>query len=143
MDENPEMIMIGFAPADFLLAVVAPELRKSIEESWDTVVFDLAEKAKDKGLKGVDEFLQSPGGKDERYRFTKTSISQDTLNKLLKGEFKSLKELTNAQDNSRIKMDKYQYENSLVYTLFHYIKKDEEANKNLIIIDTVFINQKK
>jgi hypothetical protein len=57
MDENPEMIMIGFAPADFLLAVVAPELRKSIEESWDTVVFDLAEKAKDKGLSGIVDFL--------------------------------------------------------------------------------------
>jgi hypothetical protein len=82
MDENPEMIMIGFAPADFLLAVVAPELRKSIEESWDTVVFDLAEKAKDKGVQGINEFLQSSGGKEKRYAFKMFKINQTTLNKL-------------------------------------------------------------
>ncbi|KAF2079026.1 P-loop NTPase family protein [Flavobacterium sharifuzzamanii] len=127
---------------DFLVAMVMPSISNPIIELWDNVVFELAEKAKDKGIKGIDEFLESPGGKEKRYDFAKTNISQDTLNKFLKGEFKTLKELSDTQNNLRIKMNNYEYESSLIYTLFHYIKKDEDVKKDLIIIDTIFINEK-
>jgi hypothetical protein len=142
MDENPKIIPTGFAPLDFLVAMVMPSISNPIIEIWDNVVFELAEKAKDKGIKGIDAFLESPGGKEKRYDFAKTNISQDTFNKLLKGEFKTLKELSDTQNNLRIKMNNYEYENSLIYTLFHYIKKDEDVKKDLIIIDTIFINEK-
>jgi len=140
MDEHPETIMIGFAPADFLLAVVAPELRKSIEESWDTVVFDLAEKAKDKGLQGLDEFLQSSVGQEKRYDFAKTRISQATLNKLLKGEFKTLEELKLSEEKLRTTIDSFEYQSKLIYTIFHYIKNGPTKEQDLTLIDTIFIN---
>ncbi|GEM_PF-564098 len=135
MDEHPETIMIGFAPADFLTAVVAPALIESIKESWDTPVFELAEKAKDKGLKGIDEFLQSSGGLEIRYSFGTRSISQEMLNKLLNGEFKNLEEIDDFKRN---------YNNinlSNTYTLFYYEKPLENEDRIITVIDTIFINQ--
>ncbi|MFC0780983.1 hypothetical protein [Flavobacterium sp. HJSW_4] len=109
--------MTGFTPLDFLTAVVSPSLTEPIKENWDTVVFELAEKAKDKGLRGVDVFLRSSGGGEDRYAFGTTAISQEILNKLLNGEFKNLKDL---QQQQLIKND---YQSALKYTLFHYMKK--------------------
>lgn len=58
------------------------------------------------------------------------------------GKFKTFKELTNTQENLKITMDKYDYESSLIYTLFYYKKIDETKEKELLIIDTIFINLK-
>ena len=59
LDENPKTIMTGFAPLDFVVAMVSPSITESIIASWDSPVYELAEKAKDKGLVGINEFLQS------------------------------------------------------------------------------------
>jgi hypothetical protein len=135
MDEHPETIMIGFAPADFLTAVVAPALIESIKESWDTPVFDLAEKAKDKGLRGIDEFLQSSGGQDKRYLFKTTEVNQIILNKLLNGNITTLEQLRiEVQNNTS-----YSSYESFNYILLHYEKDDGSDDKPLTIIDSIFI----
>ncbi|MFH6935289.1 hypothetical protein [Flavobacterium sp. FlaQc-30] len=132
MDEHPETIMIGFAPADFLMAVVAPELLESIKESWDIPVHDLAEKAKDKGIKGVNEFLQSSGGKEKRYAFKMFKINQTTLNKLFRGDFKNLEDMIAFYSKNQSE--------SQLYDVFYYKKNDEVDKTTKIIIDCIFIN---
>ena len=121
MDENPKIIPTGFAPLDFLVAMVMPSIAESILESWDAPVFELAEKAKDKGLKGVDVFLHSSGAQEKRYRYGITKIGQEILEKLLKGEFKTLEELKEKQ------LIKNQYQEDLPYVLFHYTQYNSET----------------
>ncbi|OXB09369.1 hypothetical protein B0A81_06255 [Flavobacterium plurextorum] len=132
MDEHPETIMIGFAPADFLMAVVAPELLESIKESWDIPVHDFAEKAKDKGIKGINEFLQSSGGKEKRYAFKMFKINQTTLNKLFRGDFKNLEDMIAFYSKNQSE--------SQLYDVFYYKKNDEVDKTTKIIIDCIFIN---
>ncbi len=36
MDENPKTIMTGFAPLDFVVAIVSPSITESIIASWDS-----------------------------------------------------------------------------------------------------------
>lgn len=49
MDENPATIPTGFAPLDFIVTLVMPSISQPIIETWDNVVFDLTEEAKNKG----------------------------------------------------------------------------------------------
>jgi hypothetical protein len=93
MDEKSATIPTGFAPLDFIVTLIMPNITKFILESWDSPVYELAEKAKNRGLRGIDEFLQSSGGGEKRYVFDFTKINQQTLDKLLKGEYKTLTEL--------------------------------------------------
>ncbi|KAF2082934.1 hypothetical protein [Flavobacterium sharifuzzamanii] len=134
MDENPKIIPTGFAPLDFLVAVVMPSISNPIIEVWDNVVFELAEKAKDKGLKGVDDFLHSSGAQEKRYRYGITKIGQEILEKLLKGEFKTLEELEEKQ------LIKNQYQENLPYVLFHYTQYKEDLDKDIVFIDSIFAN---
>ncbi|MFC0780981.1 hypothetical protein [Flavobacterium sp. HJSW_4] len=138
MDENPATIMTGFAPLDFLTAVVSPSLTEPIKENWDAVVFELAEKAKDKGLRGVDDFLQSSGGKEDSYRYGVLAINQEILNRLFRGKINTLKELQDLRDDEMIKSN---YNHTLfIYTVFHYIKHQDDINEDVVLIDSIFIN---
>ncbi|WP_428229311.1 hypothetical protein [Flavobacterium sp.] len=133
--------MTGFAPLDFLVAMVSPSITESIIASWDSPVYELAEKAKDKGIRGINKFLQSSGGKEKRYDFAITNITQETLKKLLKGKFKTLEELKLNEEKLRTNIDSYEYQSKLIYTLFHYIKPGEINEQDSILIDTIFINK--
>jgi hypothetical protein len=127
--------MTGFAPLDFVVAMVSPSITESIIASWDSPVYELAEKAKDKGIRGINKFLQSSGGKDKRYGYRTTEINQEILNKLLKGELKTLEELTIEIQSNTLNSD---YE-SFNYVLFHYEKDDTSIEKPVTIIDSIFI----
>ncbi|AWK07099.1 hypothetical protein HYN56_23855 [Flavobacterium crocinum] len=61
MDEDPKTIMTGFAPIDFIVTLVMPSISESIIETWDNVIYELAEKAKDKGIGGINDFLLTSG----------------------------------------------------------------------------------
>ena len=134
MDEHPETIMIGFAPAAFLLAVLAPELRESIAESWDTVVFDLAEKAKDKGINGINDFILTSAGQQSRYGYNILDINEIVLDKLLRGEIKTIDELRDLKNKSK------QNDFSKMYTLFYSSVYNQDKEKYITTIDTIFIN---
>jgi len=72
--------------------------------------------------------------KEDRYKYNTTQISQEILEKLLKGEIKTLKELRQDKTNNSTS-----YGND--YILFHYEKDDEyDKDKKLTIIDAIFIN---
>lgn len=141
MDEKPEFITTGYAPLDFLVAMVSPSITEPIKEIWDNVVYDLAEKAKDKGIAGINDFLETNGGQEQRYNFDITRINQETLNKLLKGEFDTLGELRDDLQKLRTTMNEYEYRTQLIYTLFHYKKNPDDDDDDAILIDTIFINQ--
>ena len=137
--KNPTTIPTVFAPLDFIVTLVMPSISESIIETWDNVVFDLAEKAKNKGLRGINEFLQSNGGGEDRYKYGTIVINQEILNRLLKGEIKTLKELQDLKDNEMIKSN---YNRSLfIYTIFHHIKHLDNKNEDAVLIDSIFINQ--
>ncbi|MDR7371009.1 hypothetical protein [Flavobacterium aquidurense] len=139
MDEKPETIMTGFAPADFVVAVLAPEILNSIKETWDNVVYELAEKAKDKGIAGINDFLQTSGGQELRYGFGITQITQEILNKLLTGKIKTIDELKDLKDNQMIKNN---YNQSIfIYSVFYYKKQQENKDEDTItFIDSIFTN---
>ncbi|MCV9932752.1 hypothetical protein OIU80_10700 [Flavobacterium sp. LS1R47] len=140
VDEKADTIITAFVPLDFLNAMVYPSIREPIVRIWDNVVYEQAERAKDKGIAGINDFLQTSGGKDERYKYAITKISQEILNRILKGEFKTLKELRNNQAKLREMTDNYEYQTKLIYTIFHHEKHQEGNEENLVLIDTIFTN---
>lgn len=136
MDENPKTIMTGFAPLDFVVAMVSPSITESIIASWDSPVYELVEKTKDRGIKGINDFmLLTSSGKEQRYGYRTTEINQEILNKLLRGELKTLEELTIEIQSNTLNSD---YE-SFNYVLFHYEKDDTSIEKPVTIIDSIFI----
>ncbi|MFH6950272.1 hypothetical protein ACHRV6_17390 [Flavobacterium sp. FlaQc-51] len=141
MDENPKTIMTGFAPLDFLVAMVSPSITESIIASWDSPVYELVEKSKDKGIRGINDFLQTSGGMDERYLFSLTKVTQEIFDKLFKGQYKTLKELRDDQAKTRVITDPYTYQSNLNYTLFHYEKEQQDREEKIILIDSIFVNQ--
>ena len=138
MDENPATIPTGFAPLDFLVTLVMPSISDPIIETWDNVVYELAEKAKDKGISGINDFLQSSGGKEERYKYGILEINQEILNRLLRGEIKTFKNLQDLKDDEMIKSN---YNRSLfIYSIFHHIKHSDKKNEDAVVIDSIFRN---
>ncbi|KAF2079028.1 hypothetical protein [Flavobacterium sharifuzzamanii] len=134
MDENPKIIPTGFAPLDFLVAMVMPSISNPIIEVWDNVVFDLAEKAKDKGLKGINDFLLMPGANEKRYGYNIFEINQIVLNELLKGHIKKLEDLKNLQ------REKNDIQSPITYILFYSKQNQEDESDDKILIDSIFIN---
>ncbi|AWK07105.1 hypothetical protein HYN56_23885 [Flavobacterium crocinum] len=134
MDEDPKSIMTGFAPLDFLVAIISPSITESIIETWDNVVFDLAEKAKDKGVRGINDFILTNAGKDSRYGYNFLEINQIILDKLLKEEIKKIDDLQNLQRENN------NFSSSPSYILFYYKQKEKDKDEEATIIDCIFIN---
>ncbi|WP_433778160.1 hypothetical protein [Flavobacterium anhuiense] len=134
MDENPATIPTGFAPLDFLVTLVMPSITESIIESWDRPVYELAEKAKDKGIRGINNFILTNAGKDSRYGYNFLEINQLVLDKLLKGEIKKIDDLQNLQRENN------NFSSSPSYILFYYKQKQKDRDEEATIIDCIFIN---
>ncbi|MFH6966973.1 hypothetical protein [Flavobacterium sp. FlaQc-28] len=120
-------------------AVVYPSISKPIEKVWDDIVEYDVEKAKDKGIQGIYELARSEMFNTDKYGDYKClEIDQKILDKLLKGEIKTLKELTDLKEKNYIESnyDKSQF----IFTLLHYTKEDENTHKYLTYIDTIFIS---
>ncbi|MFH6950274.1 hypothetical protein ACHRV6_17400 [Flavobacterium sp. FlaQc-51] len=135
MDENPKTIMTGFAPLDFVVAMVSPSITESIIASWDSPVYELAEKAKDRGIKGINDFmLLASSGKEQRYGYNILDINQMVLNKLLAGKIKTIEQLR------ELKYTEKQSKPSTIYTLFYTEVYDQDLEKYITTIDSIFIN---
>lgn len=139
MDGKMETLTTMFVPLDFLNAVVYPSISKPIEEVWENVVVHDVEQAKDNGLKGIYELVKGKLFNEERYgNYEYSVIDQEILNKLLKGEIKTLEELKKMQE---IRLIKSNYDKSkLIYTILHFTKEDENTKQQIIYIDSIFIN---
>ncbi|WP_146194635.1 hypothetical protein [Flavobacterium crocinum] len=134
MDEDPKTIMTGFTPLDFLVTLVMPSISESIIESWDRPVYELAEKAKDKGIRGINDFLLTSSGQQSRYGFNILEINQIVLNKLLRGEIKTIDQLRDLKNKNK------QNEFSMMYTLFYSSVYNQDEDKYITTIDSIFIN---
>lgn len=141
MDGKMETLITMFVPLDFLNAVVYPSISKPIEEVWDNIVVHDVEQAKDNGLRGIYNLSNSEKFNRDRYGDYKyIEINQDMLNKLLDGRYKTFEELEKNQIELRKNMDKYKYQESLSYTILYYKKNDENVDKLMTYIETIFIN---
>jgi len=141
MDEKKmETIITMFAPLDFLNAIVYPSISKPIEKVWDDIVVHDVENAKDNGLRGIYELAKGKLFNEEKYgNYEYSVIDQEILNKLLKGEIKTLQELKNMQE---IRLIKSNYDKSiLIYTILHFTKGDENTKQETTYIDSIFINE--
>ncbi|WP_310296634.1 hypothetical protein [Flavobacterium aquidurense] len=83
-------------------------------------------------MKYAQDFIQSSWAIENGFKFIK--ISKELLNKLLKGEIKTLEELKN------IKFNEKQNEFSEKYTIFYIEIYDNEIDKYITTIDSIFIN---
>ena len=135
-----ETIITMFAPLDFLNAIVYPSISKPIEKVWDDIVVHDVENAKDNGLRGIYELAKGKLFNEEKYgNYEYSVIDQEILNKLLKGEIKTLQELKNMQE---IRLIKSNYDKSiLIYTILHFTKGDENTKQETTYIDSIFINE--
>lgn len=142
MDEKKmETITTMFAPLDFLNAIVYPSISKPIEKVWDNIVAYDVEKAKDNGLRGIYKLVNSEDFNREKYGdYQYIEINQDMLNKLLEGKYKTFEEFKKNQIRLRETVDKYEYQESLLYTILYYKKIDDNLDKPMTYIETIFIN---
>ncbi|MXO04610.1 hypothetical protein [Flavobacterium sp. HBTb2-11-1] len=142
MDEKKvETITTMFAPLDFLNAIVYPSISKPIEKVWDGMVVDAVEQAKDNGLRGISDLAVAKWFSRDTYGdYQHIKINQDMLNNLLKGKYKTLKDLENNLENFRKSINNYDYQTSLIYTVFYYTKKNVEIDEKIAYIETIFIN---
>ena len=130
-----------FVPLDFLNAVVYPSISKPIEEVWDGMVIDAVEGAKDNGLKGIYNLINATWFNKDNYGDYKCiKIGQNALNELIRGDIKTLKEMQHLETILKETMDKYEYEDTLLYTIFHYTKTDKNTDKEITYVDAIFIN---
>lgn len=110
-------------------------------EVWDNVVIHDVEKAKDKGIRGIYELVKGKSFNEERYgNYECTKVNQEILNEIFTKKIKSLDDWQVFQRSQRETMGHYEYEESLTYTILHYTKIDETADKSITYIDTIFIN---
>jgi hypothetical protein len=139
MDGKMETLTTMFVPLDFLNAVVYPSISKPIEEVWDNIVIYDVEKAKDKGIQGIYDLASSENFNRDRYGDYKVIlINTEILSKLLKGEIKDSKKLTDLFEFEFIKNN---YDKSLfVYTVLYYSIKDYDTDNYKTYIDAIFIN---
>ena len=126
-----------FVPLDFLNAVVYLSISKPIEEVWDNIVAYDVEKAKDKGIQGIYELARSEMFNTDKYGDYKClEIDQKILDKLLKGEIKTIEEISTFQQ-AEIENN---YTESAYYIVFYNTQFDEDRKENLTLIDSIFIN---
>jgi len=116
------------------------ETKERMKEMWDEAVEAVLEKAKDMGIKGVNELKYTLAGRDKGY--DTTEITQDILEKLLKGEIRTLTQLRKLKDKERedrSKKDIINSQSSSKYTLLHYREEDTRIGDFVDVIDCIFI----
>lgn len=132
MDGKMETLTTMFVPLDFLNAVVYPSISKPIEEVWDGMVVDAVEQAKDNGLRGISDLALAKWFSRDTYGdYQYIKINQDILNNLFKGKYKTLKDLEDNLENFRKSINNYDYQTSLIYTVFYYTKKNVEIDERI------------
>lgn len=129
---------VGFVPQlavfAFGVEVIGWMVAGSLKEANDVVEESILadwQNAKAKGLKDAQNFIQRPWPMANGFKFIK--ISKNILNKLLKGEIKTLEELEN------IKINEGQNEFSEECTIFYIEKYDKEIDTYITTIDSIFI----
>ncbi|MBF7091749.1 hypothetical protein IUY40_09360 [Flavobacterium sp. ALJ2] len=106
---------------------------KESKEVVDESMWADWQNVKCKGLKYAQDFIQSYWAIENGFGFV--HVSQDILNKILKGDLKTFEEITTFQQLEIKNLEFTEYYNVYYYTLF-----DKNIEQEITIIDSVFIN---
>lgn len=136
---------VGFIPqlqvVAFGVEVIGWMVEESLRESKEIVDESMWadwQNAKGKGLRNAQDFIQS--GWAIENRFNLIELSKEMVNKLLKGEIKTLEELEKLREKLIIK-NYDEYRSTLIYTAFYTLHYDKDLDKDLVLIDSIFIKQ--
>ncbi|PAM91779.1 hypothetical protein B4N84_23405 [Flavobacterium sp. IR1] len=141
MEGKMETLITAFPPLDFLNVMVYPSIRKPIERIWDQMIVDSVEDAKDKGLSGIDELADAKWFNRQQFGDYKyIRLNSDMVNKLLNGKYQTFEDLKREEEETKKVMDKYDYNSSLTYTVLYCKKMDNDIDKLITYIETIFIN---
>jgi len=129
---------VGFVPQlavfAFGVEVIGWMVKGSLKEVDDIVEESLWadwQNAKARGLKEALKFVDSPWA--VRNLFDSLFVGKSVLDRLLKGEFKSLTELRNCNAEN--------FNQDKMYVIIFYEVKDETSKLGLTLVDSIFINQ--
>ncbi|WP_428229315.1 hypothetical protein [Flavobacterium sp.] len=129
---------IGFIPQlevfAFGVEVIGWMVKGSLKEAEEVVEESLWadwQNAKSKGLKDALKFVDSPWA--VRNMFDSLFVGKSVLDRLLKGEFKSLTELRNCNAEN--------FNQDKMYVIIFYEVKDETSKLGLTLVDSIFIKQ--
>jgi len=136
---------VGFIPQlavySFGVEVIGWMVKDSFRESNETLDESMWadwQNAKARGLRYAQDFIQSKWAIKNGFKYVQ--LSREMINKLLKGEIKNLEQLKNLRESLMSKnYDEYQL--TLNYTAFYTTNYNEEIEKDIILIDSIFINQ--
>lgn len=113
-------------------------LLKEVDEIVDESMRADWQNAKGKGLRYAQDFMQNPWA--IKNGFKNVQLSKEMINKLLKGEIKNLEQLKEVRE-SLITKNYDEYQSTLNYTAFYTTDYNEEIKKDIVLIDSIFINQ--
>ncbi|MDR7371012.1 hypothetical protein [Flavobacterium aquidurense] len=92
--------------------------------------------AKARGLKYAQNFIQSSWAIENRFNLIE--LSNEMVNKLLKGEIKTLEELEKLRESQLINNN---YNRAIFnYWAFYHTNENEDTDQNITYIDCIIIN---
>ncbi|MDR2235544.1 MAG: hypothetical protein LBE92_05435 [Chryseobacterium sp.] len=131
---------------DFVIDIMVTETKERIKEMWDEAVEHTLGKAKDLGVRGIQEFVLLNANSDKKYRIIEAS--QDTIEKLLSGKIRKRDQLENLEkatqkqdDEVYRKAGNQPYKSSLNYIMLVRREYDEKMTDDIFIIETIFIKK--
>lgn len=141
---------------DFVIGLMLADTKEHIDSMVTAVVDNTLETAKNLGIKGVEEFLRV-GGSDLNLstakikdvglkKYATIDVSQDTLEKLLSGKIRKMKQIENFKEAER-KLNEKEYrekldqpfQSSSKYKILYRAENDERINDFINVVETIFI----
>lgn len=141
---------------DFVIGLMLADTKEHIDNMVSEVVDNTLETAKNLGIKGIEEFLRV-GGSDLNLstakikdvglkKYSTIDVSQDTLEKLLSGKIRKMRQIENLKEEER-KLDEKEYreklnqpfQSSSKYKLLYRAENDERINDFINVVETIFI----
>ncbi len=124
---KPLSIPLGLlTPLNNLAGVIISDMVADIDETHEAVFQQELAKAKEQGLEAVDVLVNS----FPKYGYRIESLKQETVDRILKGSFTTIKELWKFDDDS---------DGEEVNVLLQS-KKHPMSSTDIYVIETIFIN---
>lgn len=141
---------------DFVIGLMLAETKEQIKEMTDEAVEATLETAKDMGIKGIEEFIDlnandlsfSTGNINDSglKTYVAIDVSQPTLNKILTGKVRKIKQVEDLRELDR-KMDEKDYQesqnkpfnSSLKYVVLYKNEYDDRIADYIQIINCILL----
>ncbi|MDM1063415.1 hypothetical protein HXZ62_12725 [Empedobacter falsenii] len=152
---KPDFLPTGFAPLDLIVQLILTPVLQQMKEMEEDIINDILEQSKDNGVAGIKNFIGTRANvtnynnlytnEDDEKIYDLIEITQETYNKLMMGEFKTLRSLKDydkqlEEENKKLfyqgKIQKL--ENNKNYTILYKWQDDKSINDQIIVIETIF-----